>query len=142
MLDLETPIVSRLEAALGDSARVLTATSLQQLQDGRMAMAPAVFVLYLRGTPSLADAWELVQIRQRWWAVVMARHADATGRGARGSAGVLARQVFDALAGWTPEGASRPLLLADMPRADYLSGGVLLPLEFETEIELTMAPGE
>jgi len=75
------------------------------------------------------------RIQQTWLVVVAVRNVrDArTGLAARADAGGLADAVIGALMGWQPDGASRPLTLAQAPRAGYRAGHVYLPLAFEHE---------
>lgn len=137
MLDLEAEIVARLEERLAGVAHVLTAASLTGLLEGR-SVAPAVYVVYVSGSVANPEDWDRLLIEQRWWVVAVTRYADASGAGARSSASDLSRAVFAALAGWLPEGATAPLLLAGLPAAQYLAGVQLLPLEFATQIALSM----
>lgn len=78
------------------------------------------------------------QIVTHTWVVILAkRHASQTDRSARNhSAGATLSALHKALAGWTPEGAYKPLRRANGPKPNYNANVALYPLSFSIDLSL------
>jgi phage gp37-like protein len=75
-------------------------------------------------------------------AVLVARHAQGAARGASAARGALALvdDVFSALAGFQPDGATGPLRLTGAGPAEYEPPTFWLPVEFSCSTVLKGAP--
>lgn len=67
-----------------------------------------------------------------WTVAVCARHAAGVQRGerAREEALIAANSVYDALAGWQPAGAVRPMRLIGIDPVDYEPPVAIVPMRF------------
>lgn len=67
-----------------------------------------------------------------WTVAVCARHGSGVARGeqARAQALVAANVAYEALAGWQPAGAVRPMKLIGIDAADYEPPVAIVPLRF------------
>jgi hypothetical protein len=78
-----------------------------------------------------------VDVVQTWLVVLHVRHASALDKDARnGMAGPLLSRLHKALAGWTPEGAFRPLQRVNGGRPSYTAQSALYVLAFELPLGL------
>ncbi len=138
-LAAEGLIVGRLEASLGAQVRaVFSAADLAGVAE-QAQITPAVHVVY--DGDRLGDEagrHRAQQVYQRWLVIVAVRNAkgQATGKGARESAGPIISAVLAALQGWQPSPDHQPLRRIDAPRPVFSPGGfAYFPLAFETRID-------
>lgn len=142
LLVLEPELMERLRTHLGNPAiHVLCAADLAGVTEEKQ-LTPAVHVVCqgYRVTESRGDG-RAARVEQTWLVVVATRNVRGLGNlkdadAARAAAGSLAALVANALMGWRPPGAAKPLRLVDGPRADYSAGHQYLPLAFAAELLL------
>lgn len=76
-------------------------------------------------------------LTQSWLVWLHVRHASQVDRDARNTvAGPLLATIHKALAGWTPEGAHRPLLRGASRTPSYRKTNALYPLGFDITLTL------
>lgn len=136
-LALEPLLVARLQAALADvrpGVHVLVAAELADVLEEKQ-LVPAVQVMFAGMRPLEAQGGD-TRVACDWHTVVAVRHADAKGKGAsaRASAQALVHATYSALAGWKPEGHSKPLALVAGPGGASSNGFFYLPLTWRTEL--------
>lgn len=137
-LALEPELVARLKEKLAGQVppvHVLTSSDLADVAEEKQ-LTPAVHVMYqgYRVGEGRYDG-KACPVMQSWLAVVVTRGTRnlASGADARQQAGALARVVLEALMGFKPACAAKPLMLANAPQAAYSGGHQYLPLGFEVE---------
>lgn len=133
-------IAARLEAQLPDTPVDVCETAEQVLKADRRARVLMVMWAGDRVDPGDAGrardgASQLVHQR---WLVVLGINNVAKGADARNlAAGPLLSRVHRALAGWTPEGAARPLRRASAPlKPTFTESKAVYPLGFEITLTL------
>lgn len=138
---LEAELLERLRACLAASRpglHLLGAADLAGVTEERQ-LCPAVHVLY-QGyqVKELNSRGNVARVQQTWLAVVATRNVRALKAGAEagGLAGLLSGQVLQALMGWQPPSATKPLALAGAPSPRFAAGHQYLPLAFSTELVL------
>lgn len=136
---LEAELLERLRATLGVSQpglHLLSAADLAGVTEERQ-LSPAVHVIY-QGyqVAELNQRRNAARVQQTWLAVIATRNVRALKSGAEsgGRAGLLAGQVLQALMGWQPPSATKPLALGAAPGARFAAGHHYLPLAFSTEL--------
>lgn len=144
LLALEAVLLARLVEQLADLApkvHVLAAADLAGVTEATQ-LTPAVHVVYqgYRVLESKPDG-RATRIEQTWLATVASRNMATlrTGSAARADAGLIARRVCQALMGFKPPHASKPLRLAEGPGAGFNAGFQYLPLAFVAELVLGQA---
>lgn len=140
-LALEPELVARLREKLAmqvPPVHVLTSAELTDVAEEKQ-LTPAVHVMYqgYRPLETRSDG-SVCRVQQTWLAVVATRNTRnlASGGDARQEAGALAGLVSEALMGFVPASAAKPLMLAAAPSAEYSGGHQYLPLAFTTELVL------
>ena len=139
-LALEPLLKDRLSAALNpidapSVTHILSAADLASV-DGTHPV-PAVIVLFdSHSVAENVNSGKHARITQSWLAIVAVRSVTniKTGQNARALAGEIADTVLTNLMGWMPPGCTKPLHLANAPKADYVNGFLYLPIAFEAEI--------
>lgn len=141
-LALEAVLIERLADQLADLApkvHVLAAADLSGVTESTQ-LTPAVHVVYhgYRVVESKPDG-RAARIEQTWLATVASRNMATlrTGSAARADAGLIAQRVCQALMGFRPPVASKPLRLTDGPGAGFNAGFQYLPLAFVAELVLS-----
>lgn len=136
LLSVGDELVARLKDRLPPDLHVLSAADLAGVTEERQ-LTPAVHVLYqgYRLLESSANGLT-ARIEQTWLVVVATRNvrALASGSATRLEAGALAAGVLQALMGFKPGSAAKPLQLSGAPAARYTAGAQYLPLAFATEV--------
>lgn len=129
-LDLEQPLVDRLNDQLPSNLRVLTVADLAGVTEGTQP-TPAVHVKYdtYRVLETRSDG-RAARVEEYWWTVVAVRNVSRmhSGEAARSEARPIVQQIKGALMGWQVDGLADPLFLANAPRAGYRAGFLYLPL--------------
>lgn len=145
LLQLEDEMLRRLKdqlAGLRPAVHVLTAADLADVTEEKQ-LSPAVHLVYqrYRVVESRMDG-RAARIAQVWMPVVCVRNTRTTrtGAAARNEAGALAAQVTQALMGWQPPSAVKPLQLVPAPGAGFSKTFQYLPLAFEAEIVIKTYP--
>lgn len=140
-LALEPLLVARLAEQLADmnpKVHVLTAVDLSAVTEATQ-VTPAIHVIYQghRITES-ASMGRMARVEQTWLAVVATRNMRqlATGDAARADAGRIVTRTYQALMGFKPAPASKPLRLVDGPHGGFSAGFQYLPLAFVAELVL------
>ncbi len=139
MLHLEPTIVERLRAKLPKAVRVMSAADLAGMQQATQ-FAPAVHVIYQGYRVRSVKANGLVSlVEQTWITVIVTRNArdQKAGTAARIDAGPVSLDVYQALAGWLPDGACDVMTLAEAPNAGFDAGLFYMPLAWRTMVQLT-----
>ncbi|WP_428243006.1 phage tail terminator protein [Gynuella sp.] len=133
--DIETAIVEQLKSKLDRSTYVLTSRELSEIDEERQP-TPAVHVIYngYRVIESRADG-SAARIEQNWLAVIAVRNQRQPGSGsaARTDAVNLLTPTANALMGFKPDVASKPLRLTNAPAAGNARGFMYVPLAFSVE---------
>lgn len=136
---LEAELLERLRSTVGTNQpglHLLGAADLAGVTEERQ-LSPAVHVLY-QGyqVKELNSRGNVARVQQTWLAVVATRNVRALKAGAEsnGQAGLLAGQVLQALMGWQPPSATKPLSLGGAPGPRFAAGHHYLPLAFSTEL--------
>lgn len=135
-LALGPELIARLKDRLPPALHVLGAADLAGVTEERQ-ITPAVHVVYQGYQVQETSANGLVaRVQQSWLVVVATRNVRAlkVGDPARAEAGALAAGVLQALMGWKPASAAKPLTLTSAPNARYTAGCQYLPLAFSTEL--------
>ena len=138
MLHLESTMLERIRQAVPAGVKVFSAADLAGAQ-ANFQFAPAVHVIFSGYRVKRNAANNLVcEVEQTWLTVVAVRNArdQKAGAAARGDSGDLTKTVFDAMAGWLPEGSCRPFSLADGPGSGFDEGVFFIPLAWRTVVEL------
>ena len=142
-LALEPLLVARLTEQLADlspKVHVMSAADLAGVTEATQ-ITPAVHVVYqgYRVTETRLDG-TVVRMEQTWLATVATRNVKntRTGAAARAEAGLIAGRVAQALMGFKPALASKPLRLVNGPGAGFSAGFAYLPLAFEAELVLSV----
>ena len=141
MLGLETLIVEQLKmtlAARSLTAKVLSAADLAGMQDA-FQFTPAVHVIYRGYRVTKTTANHMVSMVEQTWLTVVAVRNDRdqkAGAAAREDSRDIVEAVYQALAGWLPEGAWQPFRLADGPASGFEGGVFYIPLAWKTEVQL------
>lgn len=108
----------------------------------RSISAPTAFVLwegdlFPTGESSSAAGGKSQIVTQQWSVLLAVRNASQVVRAARNaSAGPLLSAIHKALAGWTPEGAYRPMRRISGRRASFSPNVGLYPLAFGLPLTL------
>ncbi|MBB5204404.1 hypothetical protein HNQ51_001718 [Inhella inkyongensis] len=136
---LEAELLERLRASLSGTQpglHLLGAADLAGVTEERQ-LSPAVHVIY-QGYQVLEQRGKVARLQQTWLVVVATRNVRALKAGAEagGRAGLLAGQVMQALMGWQPPSAAKPLALSAAPGPRFQAGHQYLPLAFSTELVL------
>lgn len=142
LMALEPVLLTRLSeqlATLSPRVHVLVAADLEGVTEATQ-VTPAVHLVYqgyrvVEGNSS----GRTVRLEQTWLATVATRNMKnlRTGEAARADAGQIASQVAQALMGFKPAQASKPLRLVDGPSAGFSKGFAYLPLAFVVELVLS-----
>lgn len=141
LLALGPLIVARLAEKLADlepKVHVLEAADLIGVAEATQ-FTPAVHVVYQDYSPPESRSDGLAaRMEQTWLVVVAVRNMRdlRTGDAARADAGQIASRVLQALMGFKPEPASKPLRLVRGPAAGFRAGFQYLPLAFVGELVL------
>lgn len=143
MIDaIETSILARLSGQLtGWRIAAMAGADLARQQGG--SAQPALFLAFggievldsaVRGAAQRVDV--------SFIAVIVARHAQDAARGANAARGALALvdDVFSALAGFQPDGATGPLRMTGAGPAEYEPPSFWLPVEFSCNAILKSTP--
>lgn len=140
-LALEPLLLARLTEQLADlvpKVHVLAAVDLAGVTEATQ-LTPAVHVVYqgYRVVENKPDG-RVARVEQTWLATVASRNMATlrTGSAARADAGLIAHRVRQALMGFKPAHASKPLRLAEGPGAGFNAGFQYLPLAFVAELVL------
>ena len=131
MLSLE-PL---LRARLAEIAGFKGVYGLSDLGAEKPKPAPCVYVAFDGGrVVDMPDMGSRAKVLARWLVVLAIKNVAkaADGQAAREDAQPLVADVLQKLMGWRPDQAHMPLRLVEMPRPDYQSGLLWLPLVFET----------
>lgn len=135
--------MARLAEQLADLApkvHVMSAADLAGVTEATQ-VTPAVHVVYqgYRVTETRSDG-TVVRIEQTWLATVATRNVKntRTGDAARAAAGLIAGRVAQALMGFKPVIAAKPLRLVNGPGAGFNAGFAYLPLAFDAELVLSV----
>lgn len=122
LLQIEAELMARLKEQLADvrpAVHVLTAADLAGVEEEKQ-LTPAVHLVYqrYRVVESRTDG-RAARIAQTWMPVIAVRNTRTTrtGSAARNEAGALAALVTQALMGWQPPSAVKPLQLIPAPAA-------------------------
>jgi hypothetical protein len=132
MLSLEPLLRTRLADIVG----LKGVYGLSDLGAEKPKPAPCAYVVFDGGrVAELTDSGDKARVFTRWLVVLAIKNVAqaADGQAARGDAQPLVTAVFKKLMGWRPDQAHMPLRLVEMPRPDYQSGLLWLPLVFETQ---------
>ncbi|MBK7314928.1 hypothetical protein [Candidatus Aalborgicola defluviihabitans] len=142
LMMLEQPLMDRLADQLADlspKVHVLAAADLAGVTEATQ-VTPAVHLVYqgYRIMESRSDGGA-ARLEQTWLATVATKNVKNTrsGTAARTDAGLIAARVAAALMGFRPAGGSKPLRLAEGPRAGFSNGYAYLPLAFVAELALS-----
>jgi len=131
MLSLE-PL---LRARLAEIAGLKGVYGLAELSAEKSRPAPCAYVVFDGGrVVDMPDMGSRAKVMARWLVVLAIKNVSqaADGKAAREDAQPLVAEVLHKLMGWRPDQAHMPLRLVEMPRPDYQSGLLWLPLVFET----------
>lgn len=137
-LALEPELVARLKEKLAGQVppvHVLTSSDLADVAEEKQ-LTPAVHVMYQSySVGEIRFDGKACVVNQSWLAVVVTRGTRnlASGFDARQQVGTLAVVVLQALMGFKPASAAKPLMLANAPQAAYSGGHQYLPLGFDIE---------
>lgn len=141
---LEAPLMQRLAEQLADTVpkvHVLAAADLAGVTEATQP-TPAVHLVYqgYRIVESRSDGGA-ARIEQTWLVTVATKNVKNTrsGAAARSDAGLIAARVAQALMGFKPGPASKPLRLTQGPDAGFSNGFAYLPLAFVVEMALSNA---
>ncbi|MCW5657447.1 MAG: hypothetical protein KIT60_07070 [Burkholderiaceae bacterium] len=135
-------IEQRLRAQIGENVPVEGVEHMAQARDAQDLRELVLYVMwggdsFAGGEASRARGGESQRVFQRWIVWLRVRNASVANKAARSTrAGPLLSAVHKALAGWTPEGAFRPLLRTQGPAPDYQAASGLYPLAFEINLSL------
>lgn len=136
-LDVESDIVTRLRSELPSTVHVLTSATMAAAP---RHLTPVACVFYQGFESKSLDAYDSIQIAQRWTVAVVSRNVgDAAGSGARADAGEVADLVLAALHGWQPASATMPMMLTSDPGPEFEAGIQIVQLGFSTEITRDLA---
>lgn len=137
-----------IQARLGDQVAELAASgAVQGVEEFAQALersisAPTAYVLwegdlFPTGDSSSAAGGKSQIVTQQWSVLLAVRNAAQAERDARNaSAGPLLSSIHKALAGWTPEGAFRPMRRLPGRRANFSPNVGLYPLTFGLTLTL------
>ena len=132
--------ITRVKAIVPEFRAVLGAFDLAAIEESTQQV-PAAHVIYdgdtlPSGIGSSAMNSSAQLVIQRWLVVIAVRNvADVKGGGgARIEAGTLISKTIQALNGWAPTTAHRPMRRTQAPRAGYNKGYAYFPLMFETQL--------
>lgn len=138
---IEGELVARLQAQLIDltpKVAVLVGADLAGVTE-ESQVTPAVHVVYqgYRVLESRSDG-RAARMEQTWLVTTAVRNVRhlRTGAAARVDAGLIALRVAQALMGFKPASADKPLRLADAPSAGFSGGYQYTPLAFLAELTL------
>ena len=138
---VEPELVARLQAQLADLApkvAVLVSADLAGVTEEQQ-ITPAVHVVY-QGYQVLETRSDgkTARMEQTWLVTTAVRNVKnmRSGAAARVDAGLIAMRVSQALMGFKPVSATRPLRLADAPHAVFNGGFQYTPLAFLAELAL------
>lgn len=112
--------------------------SLAQASEAHVTSARA-FVIWTGDTFDTGESGRASRasqvVRQAWTVLLAVRNASQVQGDARNaSAGPLLSAAHRALAGWSPEGALRPLIRINGPRPNYQASVGLYPLTFALDL--------
>lgn len=136
--DVEAQLQDHLKEQLPTEVHVLTTADLAGAKESSQP-TPAVHLVYQRYQVTETKPGGMVcRIRQIWLAVIAVRNVRDIRRGqaARNQATELARLTAQALMGFKPASATKPLTLVNAPQASYQAGHQYLPLAFAVETVL------
>lgn len=137
---LQSELVSRLEAAVGNEAKVLTAYDLARAK-GELSSAPALYLLLDGMTPQSRRA-DAIHLLQRWEISLSAPVAvgDRDGTDATATLGRLAMKVLSALHTAQIPGVRQIELVQQNSSAGLVGNRLVIPFLFTAAIVQPITP--
>lgn len=135
MFSVEPLLMDRLAEYVPAGVRVLAIPGLESVAESAQ-LAPAVLLMY--------SDYEVVEVGHgglahrvatNWLTWVLARNLReiTSGAPARADADPIVTAIYRALAGWKPEGLSKPIQLHRAPQAAFAAGSFFLPIGWRLE---------
>lgn len=137
-LEIEPALIARVAAAVPGLRKVFGMAELATIRERAAQFAPCACVVYDGDTVPGGDGARAGNgaaqvVLQRWvvWLIVRNVRDANDGAAARSDAGPLLSLLIQALAGWQPTPAFRPLRRNSAPRPLFEDGVIHFPLLFE-----------